>query len=83
MKILLVTGEMNSGGAETHVYELARSLCNAGHTVTLASAGGRLARELGTVGVKNIRLPLNCKDPFSLAFSVKKLKRAKKNKRLF
>ena len=75
MKILLVTGEMNSGGAETHVYELARSLCNAGHTVTLASVGGRLARELGTMGVKNIRLPLNSKSPFSLAFSVKKVKR--------
>ena len=75
MRILLVTGEMNSGGAETHVYELARSLCNAGHTVTLASVGGRLARELGTMGVKNIRLPLNSKSPFSLAFSVKKVKR--------
>ena len=75
MRILLVTGKMNSGGAETHVYELARSLCNAGHTVTLASVGGRLARELGTMGVKNIRLPLNSKSPFSLAFSVKKVKR--------
>ena len=66
MKILLLTAEMQNGGAETHVYELARSLVGRGHTVELASSGGRLALELEKAGVKHHALPLGKKSLPSL-----------------
>ena len=61
MKILLLTAEMQNGGAETHVYELARALAGRGHTVEVASSGGRLARDLEKEGIKHHTLPLGKK----------------------
>ena len=41
LNILMATMQMGFGGAETHIYELCRALVRDGHTVTVASAGGR------------------------------------------
>ncbi len=61
MNILLVTMEMNIGGAETHVLELARGLVKSGHNVTVASAGGKLVKLLEDEGIKHVYAPLKDK----------------------
>ena len=40
MKILMTLMGLDIGGAETHVLELSRSLCDMGVEVTVASNGG-------------------------------------------
>lgn len=52
MKILLLADKMDIGGAETHIYELSRSLSLTGHEVRIFSEGGRTANLLsGEVGL--------------------------------
>ena len=75
MNILLVTGKMASGGAETHVYELARVLVRLGHDVTLVSAGGRLSDKLSEAGIKSITIPLDSKKFFLTGGNVKRLRK--------
>lgn len=75
MRILLLTGQMHNGGAETHVYELARALTRRGHEVTVASSGGRLARMLEGDGVRHLSLPLDRKSPTAFAKSFSGLMR--------
>ena len=65
MKILLLTDKMDIGGAETHVFSLARELRRTGNRVAVASSGGALARSLG---LPHYTLPLDKKDPASLVF---------------
>ena len=56
MKILLLIDSLSVGGAETHVYDLARELKALGHSVTVASAGGELARRICKCGVRHIKI---------------------------
>lgn len=56
MKILLLIDSMSVGGAETHVHDLARELLRLGHSVTVASSGGELARKLSVCGVRHIKI---------------------------
>ena len=44
MKILMLADTMDIGGAETHVYELSRSLSSMGHRIKILSGGGKTAR---------------------------------------
>ena len=66
LKILMATMQMGFGGAETHIYELCRALVRDGHTVTVASAGGRYADMLEAVGIRHITMPLHTKNPFAV-----------------
>ena len=66
LKILMTTMQMGFGGAETHIYELALALQKNGHTVTIASAGGKYAEMLEAHGVRHVTLPLASKDPCSV-----------------
>lgn len=75
MNILMVTGKMDNGGAETHVYELARALKARGNEVTLVSAGGRLARALSAQGIRHVLLPTASRSPISIARSIKGLRK--------
>lgn len=43
MKILMLADTMDIGGAETHIYELSRSLSSMGHQIKILSDGGRTA----------------------------------------
>lgn len=52
MKILLLADTLDVGGAETHIYELSRSLLLSGHKVALLSGGGKTADALKALGVK-------------------------------
>ena len=63
LNILMTTMQMGFGGAETHIYELARALTKNGHTVTVASAGGKYADMLEECGIRHITLPLASKNP--------------------
>lgn len=74
MNILLVTMEMNVGGAETHVLELAKALAK-DNNVYVISAGGRLVDELEQNGVSHIYAPLKDKKPSHVFQAFKTLKK--------
>lgn len=57
MRILMLIDGMETGGAETHVEELSRSLAQLGADVTVASSGGAVARRLAKFGVRHIPIP--------------------------
>ena len=80
MKILIVTSSMDTGGAETHVFELSKELVRRGHTVCLASSGGRAVAPLLKWGVEHTTLPLNKKDPLSMLRNVRGIARLIKEK---
>ena len=63
MNILMVTMQMDIGGAETHILELCRALHHRGHHITLVSNGGVYADMLTAEGVRHITLPLHTKTP--------------------
>ncbi len=73
--ILMTTMQMGFGGAETHIYELILALKKDGHTVTLASAGGKYAELLEAHGVRHVTLPLASKDPLSVLRAYRGLSR--------
>lgn len=73
MNILIVTGSMDNGGAETHVLELARALQRRKNNVTVASVGGKLFNVLENERIDCIRLPLNSKAPISILICAKRL----------
>ncbi len=76
MKILMCAMALDIGGAETHVLELSRALCNMGHDVTVASNGGVYVRELEACGIKHVSIPLHTKAPSRVIrsyFALKKL----------
>lgn len=70
MNILMLSMSMGAGGAETHVLTLARALVRAGHSVTVASAGGMLTAGLAEGGVAHVTLPLANRSPVALARAV-------------
>ena len=70
MNILMLSMSMGTGGAETHVLTLARALVRAGHSVTVASAGGMLTAGLAEGGVAHVTLPLASRSPVALARAV-------------
>ncbi len=63
MNILMVTMQMDIGGAETHILELCRALAKMGHHITLVSNGGVYADMLAADGVEHVSLPLHTKKP--------------------
>ncbi len=63
MRILLLTAQMDVGGAETHVLCLARALSKRGHKVAVASCGGRLVTVLRESGIEHMELPLSSRSP--------------------
>lgn len=70
MNILMLSMSMGAGGAETHVLTLARALVRAGHSVTVASAGGMLTAGLAEGGVAHVTLPLASRSPVALTRAV-------------
>lgn len=70
MNILMLSMSMGAGGAETHALTLARALVRAGHSVTVASAGGMLTAGLAEGGVAHVTLPLASRSPVALARAV-------------
>ncbi len=75
LNILMATMQMGFGGAETHIYELALALQKNGHTVTVASAGGKYAEMLEAHGVRHVTLPLASKSPVAVLQAYNGLKK--------
>ena len=74
MNILLVTMEMQVGGAETHIFELAKELKKRGHNVFVMSAGGKYAEMLEKTNIKHIYAPLKDKKINNMCKSYKTIK---------
>ena len=65
MKILELTSFMDTGGAETHIFCLARELVKMGDEVIVVSSGGRLAHRLMREGVEHIKVEVDARRPLS------------------
>lgn len=73
--ILLSLMQLNIGGAETHVVELAKELKRKGFNVIVTSNGGVYVKELEEYGIKHYSVPLQNKNPFNMARSTRLLKK--------
>ncbi len=65
-RIAILCMSLNIGGAETHIYELARGLTAKGHQVTVFSNGGVYAGALEKAGIRHVRTPLHTKSPSAM-----------------
>ncbi len=66
MRILILTDNMDAGGAETHILTLTNGLISRGHTVFIASRGGRAARKAKKLGARHVKIDLASHSPNSL-----------------
>ncbi len=80
-QIAILCMSLNIGGAETHIYELARGLTAKGHHVTVFSNGGVYAEALEKEGIRHVRTPMHKKTPSSLISSYRTLLREFKKNR--
>lgn len=76
LKILLLTDRLGVGGAETHIISLCKALEERGHTVTVASSGGALAKE-----IRHVMIDLSSRSIFRLAKERVKLSRLLKEEK--
>ena len=82
MNILLVTMEMQIGGAETHIFELARELKRRNHNVYVMSAGGKYAEMLEKIEISHIFAPLKDKHPKNMLKSYKLIEKVINEKQI-
>lgn len=82
MNILLVTMEMQVGGAETHIFELAKELKNKNNNVYVMSAGGKYADALEKLEIEHIYAPLKNKKPQNIIKSYNIIKNTIKDKHI-
>lgn len=80
MNILLVTMEMQVGGAETHLFELAQELKKRGNNVYVMSAGGKYAEALKENNIEHIYAPLKNKKPQNMLKSYEIIKKVIEDK---
>lgn len=73
--ILLSLMQLNIGGAETHVVELAKELKRKGFNIIVASNGGVYVKELEEEGIKHYKVPLQNKNPLNMIKSARLLKK--------
>lgn len=71
MNILQILPEINVGGVETGVVDLARQLVKLGHRSVVISNGGSLVKELESNGAVHYQLPVHKKSLFSILQLVK------------
>ena len=79
--IALLCMSLNIGGAETHIYELAKALTAMGNTVTVFSNGGVYADALQKEGIRHIKTPLHTKTLSAFWTSYRILKQEFKSNR--
>jgi glycosyltransferase involved in cell wall biosynthesis len=68
MKVLMVLPEFEEGGVERHVLWLATELSGMGHSVVIATAGGKLEMQL-PAEINVIHLPVHRKNPVTAIYS--------------
>ena len=80
--ILLSLMQLNIGGAETHVVELAKELKRKGFNVIVTSNGGVYVKELEDSGIKHYAVPLQNKNPLNMLKSARLLKKIIKDEKI-
>ena len=73
MKVVQILPELNAGGVEGHVLELAGFLASQGHESIVISNGGNMVERLEQRGVRHVIMPVHRKSLRSL-FQVRKLR---------
>ncbi len=66
MKIIQILPELNAGGVEGHVLDLAGFLASAGHESIVISNGGNMVAKLEQRGVRHVTMPVHRKSLRSL-----------------
>ncbi len=74
MRVLMTTMQLEIGGAETHIVELAKALARQGVEVWVASNGGAYEEELRLSGIRHIHVPFHSKNPLMMARAYRILK---------
>ena len=74
MRVLIATMQLDIGGAETHIVELAKALSRRGIEIIVASNGGAYEQELLDAGIEHIKVPFHSKNPVYLSRAYKQLK---------
>lgn len=72
--ILLSTMQLDIGGAETHIVELAKELKRRGYNVIVTSNGGAYVKELEEAGIKHYLVPLQNKKPQNMIKAARRLR---------
>lgn len=80
--ILLSLMQLNIGGAETHVVELAKELKRKGYNVIVTSNGGVYVKELEDAGIKHYSVPLQNKNPINMLRATRLLKHIIKEEKI-
>jgi glycosyltransferase involved in cell wall biosynthesis len=73
MKVVQILPELNAGGVEGHVLDLAGFLASTGHESIAISNGGNMVAKLEQRGVRHVTMPVHRKSLRSL-FQVRKLR---------
>ena len=71
MKIMHILPELQIGGVERHVIDVANAQAERGHGVTVISNGGQMESQLSP-SVKRVHLPVHKKNPFTALYSARK-----------
>ena len=71
--IMLALMQLNIGGAETHVVELAKELKRRGFNIIVTSNGGVYVKELEEAGIKHYSVPLQNKNPLNMIRASRRL----------
>ena len=74
--------QLNIGGAETHVVELAKELKRKGYNVIVTSNGGVYVKELEDAGIKHYSVPLQNKNPINMLRATRLLKHIIKEEKI-
>ena len=77
-----VTPALNAGGVETVTLDIARAAVGAGARSLVASRGGRLEGELEKGGGELIRLPIDSRNPVTVALNTGRLERVIRRERV-
>ncbi|MGN0164458.1 MAG: glycosyltransferase, partial [Candidatus Ornithomonoglobus sp.] len=75
LRVMLSLMQLDIGGAETHVVELAKELKRRGFVPVVTSNGGSYVKELEDAGIKHYVVPLQNKNPINVLKSVRLLKK--------
>ncbi len=75
LKILMATMQLDIGGAETHIVELAAELARQGHEVLVASNGGVYVEELRAQGIRHFQVPMHRRRAGNILRSYRLLRR--------
>jgi lipopolysaccharide heptosyltransferase II len=74
MNILQILPSLDVGGVETGTIDLAKYLVSRGHKAVTVSGGGRLVREIDSIGARHYNLPVGKKSLFTIIRMIKELR---------